>query len=264
MLAAGGGWLVAWHGSLQHETIHGRPTGVAWIDGLIGVWPLALWLPYARYRDSHLRHHATGHLTYPEHDPESRYLRAGEKGWRARARETDAWLQSTLLGRLLLGPILEVAAFAAGEALRLLRGDGPTWRAWLLHAPPLAAVLLWLHLCGLGLDRYLCAFVLPGAALTLLRSYAEHRADPDPHRRAAIVERAPILGLLFLNNNLHALHHARPDLPWWRLPAVYRRTRAALLAANGGLVYRGYGEVFARFWRRPHDAIHHPDAVPSA
>ncbi|MEG8031407.1 hypothetical protein QP178_12295 [Sphingomonas aurantiaca] len=34
-----GGWLVAWQGSLQHETIHGHPTGVAWIDGAIGFAP---------------------------------------------------------------------------------------------------------------------------------------------------------------------------------------------------------------------------------
>ena len=27
LLVCAGGWLVAWHGSLQHETIHGHPTG---------------------------------------------------------------------------------------------------------------------------------------------------------------------------------------------------------------------------------------------
>jgi fatty acid desaturase len=75
----------------------------------------------------------------------------------------------------------------------------------------------------------------------------------------AVVERAPLMGLLFLNNNLHALHHAQPGLAWHRLPGRYRRNRAAILAANGGLVYAGYREVFARFLLRPHDQTVHPE-----
>ena len=33
------------------------------------------------------------------------------------------------------------------------------------------------------------------------------------------------LRLLILNMNLHRLHHARPALPWWRLPAQFRAER---------------------------------------
>src|SRR5262245_36387336 len=40
-----GGWLIAWQGSLQHETIHGHPTGNARLDAWLAWWPLALWLP---------------------------------------------------------------------------------------------------------------------------------------------------------------------------------------------------------------------------
>jgi fatty acid desaturase len=38
--------LLAWHGSLQHETIHGHPTPFRWLNTLFGAPPLALWLPY--------------------------------------------------------------------------------------------------------------------------------------------------------------------------------------------------------------------------
>ncbi|WP_416365497.1 fatty acid desaturase [Sphingomonas aerolata] len=60
-----GGWLVAWQGSLQHETIHGHPTGIGWIDGAIGFAPLSLWLPYRLYRRSHLAHHGAKVITDP-------------------------------------------------------------------------------------------------------------------------------------------------------------------------------------------------------
>ena len=37
LLAALGGFLIAWHGSLQHETIHGHPAGKRWIATALGL-----------------------------------------------------------------------------------------------------------------------------------------------------------------------------------------------------------------------------------
>src|ERR1700761_7465626 len=73
-----GSVLLAWYGSLQHETIHGHPTSSKRFNTLLGVLPLSLWIPYAVYRETHLRHHRHGgrYLTHAEHDPESFYLSA--------------------------------------------------------------------------------------------------------------------------------------------------------------------------------------------
>ena len=41
LVAIFGGWLLAWHGSLQHETIHGHPTSSQpfWsMEALDGIW----------------------------------------------------------------------------------------------------------------------------------------------------------------------------------------------------------------------------------
>lgn len=255
VLAILGGWLIAWHGSLQHEAIHGHPTPWRAMNTLIAAPPLSLWLPYEIYRRTHLQHHASEELTHPAYDPEARYLRAGS-GWRCRAA---ARLQSTLAGRIVVGPLIEVAQFALAEARRVWRGEEDGRRIWLVHLAAVALVWAWLHfVCGMNLTKYLACFVYPGLALSLVRSFAEHRADPTPGHRVAVVERAPIFGLLFLNNNLHAAHHAWPGLPWWRLPARYRSHRTALLQANGGLVYDGYRDVFVRFLMRPHDVLEHP------
>lgn len=251
LLMLGGGVVIAWHGSLQHETIHGHPTGRRWIDATIGSAPLSLWLPYAVYWRSHRAHHAAGETTDPLEDPESHYV-ADARGWAPRL----ARLEATLAGRLLLGPAIRIARFLRDEAVRLPRDPRGWAKDWLPHLASLVPLLWWLDHVGLPLTTYVLAFVYPGASLSLLRSFAEHRADPERHRRAAIVERAPLLALLFLNNNLHAVHHDRPDLAWYRLPAHFRSHRRRFAAAPH---YRGYVEVVRRYWRRPQDDVIHPD-----
>jgi fatty acid desaturase len=254
VLAIIGGWLVAWHNSLQHECIHGHPTASRRLNALIALPPLSLWLPFEAYRQSHLAHHATEHLTDPKHDPESRYAPEGP-GAARRIGRLASRLQANLLGRLVLGPVIEVIRFLTGEAARLAKADAPRLRMWAFHLIMASALLAWLHYaCHMNLALYLACFVYPGGALSLVRSFAEHRADPDPARRVAVVERAPVFGLLFLNNNLHAVHHARPGAPWHQLPSLYANDRERWLQANGGLVYSGYSDVFRRYLWRPYDA----------
>jgi fatty acid desaturase len=106
--------------------------------------------------------------------------------------------------------------------------------------------------------QYVLGFGYGATSLAMIRSFAEHKAARGVAERTAIVENSPIFGLLFLNNNLHVVHHQWPSLPWYRLPAVYRQHREAVLAHNGGLLYRGYGEVFRRFLLRRHDQPVHP------
>ena len=80
-----------------------------------------------------------------------------------------------------------------------------------------------------------------------------------PYERSAVVEAGRFFSLLFLNNNLHYVHHKRPDLPWHALPRYWREHRRELLAENGGLLYRGgYLEILRRFWLRPVDEPVHP------
>jgi fatty acid desaturase len=261
LLVLVGGWVIAWQGSLQHEIIHGHPTRSHRLNTLIGFAPLSLWLPFEAYRQSHLAHHATEHLTDPAHDPEARYLPASA----SMSRRWAAALQATLLGRLVVGPPIEIGAFWMAEAGRIARREPGRLRLWAGHGLAAALVVGWLvWVCHMPLWLYLACFVYPGAALSLLRSYAEHRADPTPEHRVAVVEHAPVLGLLFLHNNLHVAHHDRPGAPWHQLPVLYARDRERLLRLNGGLVYAGYGEIVRRFLLRPHDEPTHPSTNGAA
>lgn len=260
-----GGWLVAWQGSLQHEVIHGHPTRKRWINDAIGWPPLSLWLPYAIYKEGHLIHHRDEHLTDPIEDPESSYFtkaawdRLGPGG-----RRLAEW-NTTLLGRLTIGPAVMILNFLIQEGQTVLKGDRRRQAIWLRHAAGAGIVLAWILVaCEMPLWLYLLGFVYLGAALSRLRSYAEHRYADNHEERTAIVENSPLFGLLFLYNNLHVLHHRRPGVPWYRIPALYRQQRDALLEINGGLVYDGYTDVARRFLLSPHDDPRHPRHGPAS
>ncbi len=259
LVAVLGAVLIAWHSSMQHEFIHGHPTPWRRLNRALAFAPLSLWLPFEAYRRSHLVHHRDDALTDPFDDPESYYWSA--EGWAALGAVGRAVvrLHSTLAGRLVIGPFWNIGLFLLGEARGLLRGDRVRRRIWLGHALGVLAVVLWITVvCRMSLAFYGLAIVYPGTAILLLRSFAEHRARDGVFERSAVVEDAWLLGPVFLFNNLHAAHHERPLIPWYELPGWYRANRARLLAANGGLVYRGYGEVARRFLFVPHDASLHP------
>lgn len=249
------------HGSLQHEAIHGHPTGDARIDAVLVGIPLSLWLPYPVYRGTHLRHHGSD-LTDPRDDPESSYVDATTWSLWPAWRRAWARSQTTLAGRLVLGPI-DVSLRLWTAELRALRGgDRSRLRIWSVHLLLSAAVIAWVTVvCAMPLWLYLAAFVYPALSLTLLRSFAEHRAAVDPGHRSALVEAHPLWALLFLNNNLHAVHHRWPGLPWYALPSRYRRDRESLLRQNGGYRLSGYSAVVRRWWWRPKDSPVHPRSL---
>ena len=116
-----GAWLIAWHGSLQHEVIHNHPTRHVWINDAIGLPPVSLWLPYHVYKQSHLAHHRDEHLTDPIEDPESYYFTARDWdrfGWFGRTlREFNL----TLAGRLTVGPAIIFGSFLWHEAVKVIR-----------------------------------------------------------------------------------------------------------------------------------------------
>ena len=253
-----GAWLLAWHSSLQHEIIHDHPTPYRRLNTALGWAPIGLWLPYAVYRRVHRQHHREPWLTDPVEDPESAYLTAS--CWRRLGPVGRGllWFNTTLLGRLTCGPFLTLVTVYGSEARRFTRGDRRDLGAWLLHLAGAALVAAWLVACGVPLWLYGLACVVPSIALTRLRAYAEHRWADAPEHRTAVVEGSRVFGLLFLFNNLHAVHHRWPTVPWYALPRLYRRERARVLARNGGLLYRGYLDVFRRYLLSPHDVPVHP------
>jgi fatty acid desaturase len=251
--------LLTFHSSLQHEILHGHPTRSPALNRLFGIVPLSLWIPYERYRRLHLLHHVNDRLTDPLDDPESNYWTATD--WDALGplqRRLVEW-QATLAGRVVIGPWWRISRFLAHEAQAAWRNEPGVRSAWLSHLVWCVPVVYWVTVvCGIPFWLYVVAMVMPGNGILLIRSFAEHRALPGVRERTAIVEGSWLLGPLFLFNNLHALHHEEPLLPWYRYHARYRAVRELLLHENDGLLYRTYFDLARRylFWR--HDQLLHP------
>lgn len=252
-------WLT-WHGSLQHETIHVRPTPSRHLNSALASPPLSLWLPYRIYRATHLLHHRHGgrHLTEVSRDPESFFLQRGTLSRIGRLRRVLYLANCTLAGRLTFGPALAVCRFWAAETRRAFGGNRRCRMILARHAFAVAMVLLWTTaVCHISIAVYVMFIVYPSICMTHLRSFAEHRADREPALRTTTVEAHPLWALIFLNNNLHIAHHAHPTLPWHQLPRVWSQMRDSAIRA--GLVYpHGYRQVADHYLFRPVISVEHP------
>ena len=222
--------------------------------------PLTLWLPFARYRDTHLQHHHDDQLTDPLDDPESFYVTPDAWATMGYAERTLRWVMNTLLGRLVLGPPWLAARCLWVEGSTALSGDRGRALGLLRHLAQAAIVLIWVQAVnGIPVLVYLLAVVWPATALIQLRSFAEHRPVAEPKARSVIVETRGPLAWLYLSNNLHALHHERPGLPWYALAKVYWSNQIDILARNGGYRYAGYTQIARQFLLRAKDSPCHPN-----
>lgn len=252
------GVVLALHSSLMHEASHGHPTRSARLnEALVGL-PLGLVWPFRRFKSVHLRHHADDRLTDPFDDPESYYRALWQHNELPAVMKLLLRINNTMTGRMLLNPWLGSIGFVISDMRAIAAGDRVVRTAWLLHGAGLALVLpvvvlvfempLWLYVVGP---------VWLGQALISVRTFAEHQWSERPDGRTIIVERSP-LSFLFLNNNLHLVHHKMPAVAWYRLPALFRARREEWIGMNGGYVFPNYRALFAAFAFRAKEPVVHP------
>jgi fatty acid desaturase len=254
-----GAYAACLHSSLQHEVLHGHPTRNRWInEALVFIVP-HLWLPYGRYRDTHLAHHNDVYLTCPIQDPESFYLLPDQ--WNTMAGPKRALFQfnNTLFGRMLIGPAVGVARFWSTELIQILRGRRDTLKCWLAYFVSTALVFGYVTWCAMPIWQYILLIAYPAISLALVRSFCEHQAAEKIGERTIIVEASPFWSLLFLNNNLHIAHHDRPSLAWYELPHFYKSQREIFLLKNNQYLMRGYRDIFRRYFFASKESVPHPN-----
>lgn len=253
---------VAFHSSLQHEAIHGHPTPSALCNEVLVGLPLGLAYPYRRYRTSHLQHHHDDALTDPHQDPESYYWDRANWVHLGFFWRFLLMLNNTVLGRLLLGPLVGSIRFFWQDLALIRAGNRTVRRAWVIHALSIllvAAIVTY----GFHIPFWLYAVgpAYAGNALIALRSYCEHRWHEAPDGRTIIVEKS-FLSFLFLYNNLHVVHHALPGEPWFRMPSLYKQNREQWQIQNRGYVYRGYHKIIWQYLLRSKEPLLHPAYSP--
>ena len=251
---------VTLHSSCQHEVLHGHPTRNRLVnEALVFIAP-GLFFPFRRFKALHLQHHNDPNLTDPYEDPETNYM--AKEAWdrmpwpMQRLRD----INNTLAGRLILGPAIGVIGFWAADARRMIAGDQRVMVAWGLHLVGLAITLWWITaVAGLSLWTYAFTVAYPGFSLLTIRTFLEHRAEAEvPHRTCIVEDNTGIFSFLFLNNNLHVVHHMRPAAAWYDLPKLYREGRDRYLTINGGYLFTSYWQMARQYLLHAKSAVPHP------
>ena len=245
--------ISAWHGSLQHELLHGNGVRNRLVADALASFTMNFWMPFADYRASHLEHHRDDRLTDPYDDPESTYRSGAEwlslsAPWRA-----VLWANRTLVGRMAIGPLIALCRYLRQQIVAVAKGTGAARRIWAMHSIAIVITAVWvLGVCRLPWWEFALGSIYGGTSLTLVRSFAEHTWAPTIGGRTAIVGSQGFFALLFLNNNLHVTHHARPEVAWFELPSLTRtHPEYGEIAADGAGKFRSYTELFIRYAVRP-------------
>ncbi|WP_338473483.1 fatty acid desaturase [Pseudomonas sp. MS646] len=245
--------------SIQHELIHGHPTRWPAVNKALGFLPFAVWYPYDIYRDTHLAHHDDAMLTVPGHDPESRYVTRAAWSQSPGYVRALLWVNKTVGGRLLMGAPFAVISLLSSEVRSLFSPGRSAGRMWVVHVLSVVMVLSWVErYSAISAVQYLFLVSLPALSISMIRSFYEHRPSALPEHRTVINESSGPLSWLFLNLNLHLVHHDLPGLPWFYLPRVYWARRSQWIARNNGYVIHGYFQLLHRHLVNPVDCPRHP------
>lgn len=240
-------WINSWYMSLQHELLHGHPTPWDSINRIFGLVPFALFYPYDLYKEQHLIHHQDQYLTDPILDPESNYI--AHKHWVSLKKPAQYLYQlnRTLVGRLLLGPLLSIFTIITHLTTAFAQRNTHKMRMWSLH---LILVGTLVYILKVGFDFPIWLYLLicyASLSLALIRSFYEHRPASNMKHRSVVNEAGLVFRLLYLDNNYHAVHHDLPHVPWYMLKKIFKADQADYLAQNDHFHYDGYWSLFKHY-----------------
>ena len=255
---AGAVLAITLHSSLQHEVLHGHPFPGRRALGEALVYPsLNLVIPYARFRDTHLAHHIDERLTDPYDDPETNFYDPAVWAKMAHWQQQIMQLNNTLLGRMFIGPLISQVMFMRGDWREVRQGNRAIIVAWGIHLLSSALVITVVVKSPMPIWIYLmcCYFAM---SVLKIRTFLEHRAHQYSTARTVIIDDKGPLAFLFLNNNLHAVHHLHPQVAWYNLPRLYRDNTDSYDRFNENYNYRSYAQVIARYFVKAKDPVPHP------
>ena len=252
------GLAIAMFSSLQHEVLHGHPFRSAWISEAVVFPALTIAVPYLRFRDSHLEHHRDERLTDPYDDPESNFLDPAV--WQTTPLLTRLVLlfNNTLMGRLTIGVLVSQVVFMRADWCAIRAGNRQVLMGWIWHVPSLIVLGLWLgYMAQMPVWAYFISAYI-GLSIVKIRTFLEHRAHDLARARTVLIEDRGPLAFLFLNNNLHVVHHTHPRMPWYALPKQFADNKDHYLKRNDSYYYRSYWQVFRAYFFHAKDPIAHP------
>lgn len=212
-------WCAYAQFTVLHDAAHWSLSKRPWLNESLGAAAaLVLFAPFGALRRNHLHHHA--HTNDPAEDPD--FWVAGENALSIFLR---CWTQFT--------------RHYLCYFTKLSRRD-TAYREALLTVALLAACVAAAIYHGRALDLALYWFIpsqVASAALAFSFDYWPHR----PHRNQGRLRDTAVIAprgfdWLFLNQNIHLIHHLFPTIPWYRYRAAFTRLEPGI-RAEGGIIW---------------------------
>lgn len=218
--------------NLAHDAWHGLCFVPRSLNNRIGAWLYAypVGIPFHHDRRRHLAHHTRVGF---RDDPD--WVNYSNTGRQTRAR-LIGFLAGRLLGTLLLSTVWSVAVrrrarIAVADDARGL----PARHEWLRIAA-CQALLVGAFTSGIGVWAYPLLWLLPlstiAAFCSVVRAFVEHNDEDDEvpvEHRLRDYSPGPLEAAWFspCHFHYHALHHAYPSIPHYRLPEAKAQATAA-------------------------------------
>ena len=106
-------FLIALHSSISHEILHGHPTKNDFVNSIFVFPAVGIFIPFLRFKDTHLEHHKNENLTDPYDDPETNFIDPNKWENLGFFAKFILNINNTLLGRMLLGPIISCLLYTS-------------------------------------------------------------------------------------------------------------------------------------------------------
>ncbi len=239
--------------AVLHEAVHSRLAPGAWNDRIARILAVGSGVSFDVLRFGHLTHHRFNRHALDRPD----VIEPGQNAWRA-----AAMYYLHLLGGLFLFEVLATLAMLlprpaidrllglamsfddpAIAAMRRAARRGLDRRLARVRLDALGVIAVYaaaFHLYGAWWPMLLMGILLRGLIVSLQDNLPHYGTPPvigaDAHNSSA-----PRWAQAFmLNQNLHAVHHDRPDLPWDALPAAFGGNASRYTARYVPLMFRQF------------------------
>lgn len=239
------GVLLAFLFTLQHECTHRTPFASPWLNEGVGVITgVLLFQPFYWFRAFHMAHHK--HTNDPRHDPElqgdAKPETCAELIWHLSTLGYWADKVTTLMGNAFgenTSPYLN--ARNRSKIKKEARAMLALYAAFFFAIVFANTLLVWVWLLPLATG-------FPFLRLYLL---AEHGRCPQVSNMFAnsrTTQTTKLIRFLAWNMPYHAEHHAAPNVPFHKLPALHALAKPHLMALSPGYLHfsKTYAETLTK------------------
>ncbi|MBN8556006.1 MAG: fatty acid desaturase [Deltaproteobacteria bacterium] len=213
-----------------HDAVHFVASKRRWLNEVIlhGAWPVFINHPML-FRKIHLSHHARTNQEGldPDHFTSAQIFK--EKRFGKNIAWLEKWARSFLL--IFYYYFYSFKTYGRHEYF------------WMISSGASKLALIWLSFFGPYHDVFLWVWLAPNLVGIGLLAFANtawpHHPGKDSarYKNTRIIFIPRLMEVFMLNQNLHLIHHLKPNMPWHQYPRYLEENKTRLIAEGVDFVH---------------------------